>query len=122
MNLREETEEAEYRAKLALADEATALARLNTKLLDLEALELDRKCNLLRKSRSPSHQLLGSPRSATRMPTPLADALGGFLAVLQSMEQARRADLQMAVELAELQEACRQAQATGFAERQAERH
>ena len=78
-------------------------------------------CNLLRKSRSPSHlNFRGSPGSS--MPTPSADVLGGFLAVLQSMEQARRADLQMAVELAELQEACRQAQATGFAERQAERH
>ena len=43
----EETEAAELQAKLALADEATALARQNTKLLDLEALELDRKCNLL---------------------------------------------------------------------------
>ena len=34
VNLREETEAAELRAKLALADEATALARRNTKLLD----------------------------------------------------------------------------------------
>ena len=49
VNLREETEAAELRAKLALADEATALARRNTKFLDLEALDLDRKCNLLRK-------------------------------------------------------------------------
>ena len=98
VNLREETEAAELRAKLALADEATALARRNTKLLDLEALELDRKCNLLRKSRSPSPQLPGSPGSATSMPAPSADVLGGFLAVLQSMEQARRTDLQMAEE------------------------
>ena len=122
VNLREETEAAELRAKLALADEATALARRNTKLLDLEALELDRKCNLLRKSRSPSPQLPGSPGSATSMPAPSADVLGGFLAVLQSMEQARRADLQMAEERAERQEARHQAQATAFAERQEERH
>ena len=57
----------------------------NTKLLDLEALELDSKCNLLRKSRSPSSQLPaqvpGSPRSAASVPTPSADVLGGFLAV-----------------------------------------
>ena len=69
VNLREETEAAELRAKLALADEATALARRNTKLLDLEAPELDHKYNLLRKSRSSSPQLPGSPGSETSMPT-----------------------------------------------------
>ena len=126
VNLRDETEAAEFRAKLALADETPALARRklarNTKLLDLEALELDYKCNLLRKSRSPSPQLPGSPRSAASMPAPSADVLGGFLPVLQSMKQARRADLQMAEERAERQEARHQAQANAFAERQEERH
>ena len=60
--------------------------------------------------------------SATSMPTPLVDVLGGFLAVLQSMEQARRTALQMAEERAERQEARHQAQATAFAERQEERN
>ena len=87
VNLREETEAAELRAKLALADEVTVLARRNTKLLDLEALELDRKCNLLRKPRSPPPQLPGSPS----MPTPSADVLGGFLAFDRNgTSQARR--------------------------------
>jgi hypothetical protein len=122
VNLREETESAELRAKLARADEATALARRNTKLLDLEALELDRKCNVLRTSRSPSPPLLASPRSTGSMPTPPADVLGGFLAVLQSMEQARRADLQLAEERAERQEARHQTQAAAFAALQEERH
>ena len=52
MNLREKPKAAELQqrqhaagAKLAIADEATTLARPNTKLLDLEALELDCKCN-----------------------------------------------------------------------------
>ena len=58
MNLQKETKAAELRAKLALADEATSLAHRNTKLLDLEAMELDSKCNLrLSKSRSPSPRL-----------------------------------------------------------------
>ena len=48
MNLREYTEAAELQAKLPIAYEDTALARLNTKLLDLEALELDSNiCKLL---------------------------------------------------------------------------
>ena len=60
MNLREETEAAELRTKLSFDDEATTLARWNTKLLDLEALELDRnlvrKCNLLQlQSRALPH-------------------------------------------------------------------
>ena len=54
-------------------------------------------------------------------PLPRLTLSGGFLAVLQSMEQARRADLQMAEERAELQEACHQAQATAFTKRQGER-
>lgn len=122
VTLREETEAAELRAKLALADEATALARRNTKLLDIEALELERKYNVLQRSRSPSPQLPASPRSATGLPTSSTDVLGGFLAVLQSMEKTRRADLQMAEERAERLEASRQAQATAFIERQEERH
>ena len=100
MRLGKETEAAESRsktaAKLAIADEATALARRNTKLLDLEALELDSKCNLLLKLHSPSPQLTGWQQSATILPTPSADVFGGILAVLQSMEQARRTNLQMA--------------------------
>ena len=48
MNLREYTEAAELQAKLPIAYEDTALARRNTKLLDLEALELDSNiCKLL---------------------------------------------------------------------------
>ena len=59
---------------------------------------------------------------SNHMPAPSTDVLVGFLAVLQSMEQARRADLQMAEGLAERQEARHQAQASAFAERQEERH
>ena len=48
MNLREYTKAAELQAKLPIAYEDTALARRNTKLLDLEALELDSNiCKLL---------------------------------------------------------------------------
>ena len=69
MNLHKETEAAELLAKSAIVDEATALVRRNTKLLDLEALELDSKYNILCYLCSPSPQF-------PSMSTPSSDVLG----------------------------------------------
>ena len=99
-------ESAELETRIAEAQEKAAVARRNTKLLDLESLTLDRKSGSLPGSRTSSPKLSASPRSAGRPHSPMlaGDLPGGFMALLQNVQDIAQAQQQRADERAERQE------------------
>ena len=91
VNLREETEAAELRAKLALADEATALALSSWTLKPWNWTASATYYESRALPHLNSRIRLASTPGFASMPTPSADVLGGFLAFDRNgTSQARR--------------------------------
>jgi len=116
--LRLDMETAELDTRIAEAQEKAAMARRNTKLLDLESFNLEHKSDSLPRSRTSSPPLPASPHSAGGTHSPMtANDMTGFMALLQSVQDSALAQLQRAEERAERQEARHEAQLAALAAR-----
>jgi hypothetical protein len=110
--LRADMEFAELESRIVVAQEKAAMAQRNTKLLDLESLTLDLKSRSPHGSSASSPPRAASARSAGRPHSHMlaGDLPGGFMALLQTIQDNAQAQQQRADELAERQEACHEAQ------------
>ena len=116
--LRLDMESAELDTRIAEAQEKAAMARRNTKLLDLESFNLDHKSDSLPRSHTSSPPLPASPHSAGGMHSPrMANDMTAFMALLQTVQDNALAQLQRAEERAERQEARHEAQLAALATR-----
>ena len=116
--LRLDMESAELDTRIAEAQEKAAMARRNTKLLDLESFNLDHKSDSLPRSHTSSPPLPASPHSAGGTHSPrMANDMTAFMALLQTVQDNALAQLQRAEERAERQEARHEAQLAALASR-----
>ncbi len=102
--LRFDMESAELDTLIAEAQEKAAMARQNTKLLDLESFNVEHKSDSIPWSHTSSPgspPLPASPHSAGGTHSPMkANDFTGFMALLQSVQDSALAQLQRAEERA----------------------